>query len=183
MNTLDIDKIRKYYEEKKRKFANGYTYYVPKTKWGDKYGYELKPPYTPEEVNSWRKILPNDFYTYLTKISREVFVDVYPYVITKESFEEIYDDVVIDENDLKEIEDEKIRLKCVKVGEGGCTFYNFMNIETGRVFYVCGDDDHQYLNALKIANTFSNYVIEPINKIMICCHKIGCGLARGNSLT
>jgi len=68
----------------KAKFANEDDYKQPHNKYGEEFGYTLKPPYTIGEVNECEKNintpLPSDLKTYLLNISREFCANTYPHV-------------------------------------------------------------------------------------------------------
>lgn len=151
-NTFDVEKIKKYCQQKRHDVNK---------KIGDYYGYEMKEPYTKDEVDKWNIKLPADLYTYLTEISREIFFYSYPYVFTPYMYYSESDEV--DETDPKDIQNAELGRKMAKIGEGGCTFSNGINTETGEVYYLCGDDDYMFLNGLKIANSFTDYVNDKIS--------------------
>lgn len=84
--------IEKYYSGKKKEWASSKSYYKDHPEWGSmnmssdkcKYGYELKPCYTEEEVNKFQRVtnieLPQELIYYLTHISRELFLGSYPII-------------------------------------------------------------------------------------------------------
>lgn len=99
LSNNEIDKLKSFYNNKKKVFANSINY--TKYSWtkgpdgktvtersgepyGERYGYTLKEPYSLEKVEEFEKfhniILDSDLKDYLTKISREIYVYSYPEV-------------------------------------------------------------------------------------------------------
>ena len=102
------------------------------------YGYTLIEPYTKEYIDSFNINLHQDFYDYITLVSKECFCDTYPVKIKIENFikkiskpvnldiHEDFDSDEILEYDIDEnkwIEDKKIYYDCINVGDG-TVFYD-----------------------------------------------------------
>jgi hypothetical protein len=86
--------IHKFYSDKKSKWSNTTSCYGNRTNlWGNesshsypdgRYGFELLPPYTDNEIDVYEDKmmlkLPSDLRLYLTHVSRELHTDSYPIV-------------------------------------------------------------------------------------------------------
>lgn len=93
-NVVDWKNIVKYYTTKKREWAIKKTYYSGHSDWGsvkmpgtdETYGYELKPPYSEEEIVAYQQTcnikLPRELEQYLTTVSRELFLGLYPMIFS-----------------------------------------------------------------------------------------------------
>ena len=85
---FDSTQVKKFYSLKKEEFAQRTTSGLGGQKYGDRYGYTLKPPYTLEEIANWESKLAHplaqmirlDLIKYLTEVSREFFLTSYPHV-------------------------------------------------------------------------------------------------------
>jgi len=146
LHQSEIDLIRKFYSNKKTKFANNQSYYHNKQLWGEIYGFELKDPYTENDVNAFEKmngiLLDNNLKMYLTKISREIFVSDYP---CEFDFDVVYDDDG----------------QYITIGEDGCSFGYVMYVtekNKGKIYSY--DDENKYFKY----NTFKEFIMEEINK-------------------
>jgi len=100
-SNIELNKLKTFYKNKKEKFAKQinytkYSYLVDENgkifnkkregnPYGEYYGYELREPYSLNEVEKFEEIqgikLDIYFKEYLTKISREMFTYAYPEVI------------------------------------------------------------------------------------------------------
>jgi hypothetical protein len=91
---IQWEEIRDYYSDKKERWAKGKSYYQGNPEWGtlsvfggsEPAGYSLKPPYSIEEVRNYEDTLkiklPEDLFSYLTTISREILRSSYPMVFS-----------------------------------------------------------------------------------------------------
>ena len=82
---MDLEVLRETTAAKKAEFAREYRcMHTKTTRNGERFGWDLKPPYTLAEIEAFEAgvdpgfKLPDEFRTYLTQVSREVFATSYP---------------------------------------------------------------------------------------------------------
>jgi len=196
------EEIRDYYRQKKEVWAKGKSYYQGHPEWGtekifgsdEPAGYELKAPYTVEEVECYEETLgvklPADLKTYLTEVSRELFVASYPMIFSlhasgplKNEFklpEEksywCYDNCLIhgaypqlpephhEDNDYGSCDcEENWTGGMERVGEGGCTDTDLLVIkgtQVGTVWCVGSGGDSLH----RSYDSFWDYIYSPIKR-------------------
>jgi hypothetical protein len=183
------NEVRDFYRKKKMDWAKKTSYYTDKNgghpEWGtlsgddEPAGYDLKPPYTLEEVDALEQsqgiTLPVDLKTYLTTVSRELFVTSYPMVFSLRATIEGEFNVPAEKrywdfgNCLLHPNDDCTCVKdmttggTLEIGDGGCTDTDLIVLKGathyyGSVWRVGGDSVyHSY-------PTFWEYVYEPIKR-------------------
>ena len=81
-NQINYESLKELAKNEKETWSNTYDYYTPKRQWGAKYGYQLKPAYTKNEIDDCLLqkgiTLPISLYRYLTEVSREIVFGSYP---------------------------------------------------------------------------------------------------------
>jgi hypothetical protein len=193
------EEIRDYYRQKKEVWAKGKSYYQGHPEWGtqrlfgseEPAGYELKAPYTVEEVECYEETLdvklPTDLKTYLTDVSRELFVAYYPMVFSLHASGPLpnefklpeeksywwYDDCLVhgaypqlpephnEDNDYGSCDCEDWTGGMVRVGEGGCTDTDLLVIkgtQVGTVWCVGSGGDSLH----RRYDSFWDYIYSPI---------------------
>lgn len=143
---------------KRREFAETYDYYILKRKWGDheEYGYELKAPYSEDEVAPIKDVIPADLYWYLTNISRETNVSYYP---TTFEIRPCSSKPGVLTKDLTYIHNDEVDISglMLKISTKGCAFFDAIYIgkdeQYGSVWSYLDDDAW-----IKSASTFIEYI-------------------------
>lgn len=172
---INCEEVKAYYSHLKRKWSQKDSYYKPSRKLGEEYGYELKEPYTLEEVEEYERTmgytLPAPLKEYLTLVSCELFVSYYPYVfnLEKDKANILCDNIFF----LKEGEKISIDfegacenndcwcddgMECI--GEDGCSFDDFIVVngpQKGSVWNSDGD------NLYKKYENFIEYIKSGMN--------------------
>lgn len=199
IHQIKWDEIRDFYREKKQRWAKGKSYYTNKDgehpEWGtlsvcggdEPAGYELKPPYSAQEVEDYESrcqiVLPADLKTYLTEVSRELHVTSYPLVFSLRGDGPIGEFKVPEDKKMWDFGDclihghwtvcEAAGEDCdettevtdgtVVIGEGGCTDVDWMVVKGthyGSVWRVGNGGDALFHDC----NTFWDYIYKPIQR-------------------
>jgi len=156
--------LRQTISDRKREWAETKDYYTPSKKWGEheEYGFELKSPYSAEEVAPIRDAIPVDLYWYLVNISRETNVSAYPTVFKIESvLEEVKGKSASLSKDANYVidEDGDIGELMLRVSNRGCAFFDAVYIgrddQFGSVWSYMDDDKW-----IKLSSTFLEYVLD-----------------------
>lgn len=126
------------------------------------------PPLSKEEVDSWNVTMPLDFYNYITTVSSTINKYMYPVHITKNTFndtnrtiKEICEMEFFEDNETytcAQIKDILLGYRGIRIGEGGCVFSHWLDLDTGKVYYVDGDRKNPLYDALLIADNFTEYI-------------------------
>lgn len=185
----DWKEIRGYYQKYKQQWAKRNSYDKKQPEWGmitvvdgdGPAGYKLKPPYSVEEVKEYEAQLgvelPSDFKTYLTEVSRELFVAYYPMIFHLDADEPldsefrvpsdrqywVFGDCLDHGRNSEECDCEEWAGGTVQVGEGGCMDEDWLVIkgtQVGSVWRVGsgGDSLHRHYES------FWDYIYEPIKE-------------------
>lgn len=141
LNENEINLLRDYYVNKKKKFANTKSYYDGKL-WGDMCGFDLSEPYSVEEVETFEMdkniLLDQNFKKYLTLISKELFVYSYPFIFELNFNNDEYDD------------------EYVRIGDGGCSFSHVIYLKGNKVGTIWYDDGE---TMSQMCDNFKEYII------------------------
>ena len=160
---MDFVRVREFYQNKKRTWANTLSDYTPPKPWGEYYGYDLAPPVPIAEIIAYEKLhkfkLPKALKRYLTKVSREIFVDAYPSMITLPD-KPGYCSIPIDEYIITEDGDWSVTDGMITIGEGVCRFTDCLiinGIGKGNIWHNDGESLYSK------RKTFLEYVMEQLD--------------------
>lgn len=148
----------------RREWAETKDYYTPSKKWGEhpEYGFELKSPYSEEEVIPIKDVIPADLYWYLTNISRETNVSSYPTTFKiKPISEKIRNKPAPLTKDMNCIREDEVDIGglMMKIATKGCAFFDAIYIgrddQFGSVWSYL--DDNVWV---KSSSTFLEYILD-----------------------
>jgi len=195
-NTIHWPNYQLYLRFKKERFANSFNANIKRLLQGHIYGFTLSDPYSVAEVNAVCEAqhitLPTALFTYLTTVSKEMFITGYPFTFNLQKLpskadakkifipydkrynltrHDFYTHDEHDEHDEKELQDvsKKVEVdafdKCMcRIAELGCAFNASIYLGSGPLYGSIWryNDDNDWS---KESDSFEDYIRTKFSKM------------------